>query len=200
TPAELWAEVAKATADYGLQLTEEGSAEPLHFGHPACTRFVPLLAVERPGEAPKLIQLIRPLPEDVKIVERFFASKMGGAAFRDDTGVEAAARAIGLVSSAPGWFLGPVRRWLKERAREELGTTLLGLGLDRLRGAVRIDSLTLTSHHFMAPAELQTELGKQRLAACVFRLPHKGDMVPMCQMNAAGQRDTFYQEIIEGGA
>ena len=48
--------------------------------------------------------------------------------------------------------------------------------------------------------ELQTDLGKERLAACVFRLPHKGDMVPMCQMNAAGQRDTFYQEIIEGGA
>ena len=200
SPAELWTEVGKATADFGLALPEEASAEPLHFGHPACTRFVPLLAVERKGEAPKLIQVIRPLPEDVAIVERFFSSKMGGAAFRDDTALEAAARAIGLLSSAPGWFLGPVRRWLATRTREELGTSLVSLGLDRLRGAVRIDGLTLTSHHFMAPAELQTDLGKQRLAACVFRLPHKGDMVPMCQMNAAGQRDTFYQEIIEGGA
>ncbi len=200
SPAELWAEVAQATADFGLALPEEASAGPLHFGHPACTRYVPLLAVERSGEAPRLIQMIRPVPEDLGIVERFFSREMSCSAFRDDTALEAAARTIGLVSRAPGWFLGPLRRWLRERVREELGTSLFQLGIDHLRGAVRIDALTLTSHHFMAPAELQTDLGKQRLAACVFRLPHKGDMVPMCQMNAAGQRDQFYQEIIEGGA
>ena len=47
----------------------------------------------------------------------------------------------------------------------------------------------------MSPDELRTDLGRERLAACVFRLPDKGEMVPMCQMNAAGVRDRFYAEI-----
>jgi hypothetical protein len=60
---------------------------------------------------------------------------------------------------------------------------------------VRIDGLTLTSHHFMSPAELATDLGRERLAACVFRLPAKGEMIPMCQVNAGGVRERFYAEI-----
>ncbi|HEV7668996.1 MAG TPA: radical SAM protein [Thermoanaerobaculia bacterium] len=199
TPVELWAEVSKATAEFGLPLTDEDSAEPLHFGHPACTRIVPMLAAERAGQPLRLIQVVRLNPEDVAIIERFYSSEFAGATFRDDTALELAARAFGVVSSAPGWFAGPVRKWLKAKIREELGTTPLGLAKDLLRGDIRLAPLTLTSHHFMGPAELQTDLGKQRLAACVFRLPHKGEMVSMCQMNAAGQRDAFYREIIEGG-
>ena len=198
SPTELWAEAGKATSELGLPLPEESSAKALHFGHPACSRLVPMLRVERRGHAPKLIQAIRPRPEDAEIVGRFYSSAMGGAAFRDDTKLEAAARAIGLFRSAPGWFLGPVRRWLGDRAREELGSSLLALGLGHLRGDVRVEALTLASHHFMSPAELATDLGRERLAACVFHLPQNGEMVSMCQMNAAGRRDAFYREMFEG--
>jgi hypothetical protein len=69
--------------------------------------------------------------------------------------------------------------------------------LDSLRGRVRV-GLTLTSHHFMSPAELRTEEGRQRLDAFVFRLPYKGGMVPMCRMNADGVRDQLYADIIDG--
>ena len=60
-----------------------------------------------------------------------------------------------------------------------------------------MDGVTLTSHHFMSPEELRTEVGQARSAACVFRLPHKGEMVPMCQMNAGGVREQVYAEITE---
>ena len=71
-------------------------------------------------------------------------------------------------------------------------SALLAAGL---AGRVRVDGLTLTSHHFMSPEELATDVGKARLDACVFRLPYRGEMVPMCRMNAGGVREELYAEI-----
>jgi hypothetical protein len=189
---ELWGEVGKATAEHGAELA---GPQPLHFGHPECTRFVPLLAIERPGEGPRLLQLVRDQPDDVEIVRQFFARGLGGVAFRDDRPLELLARGAGLVCSAPRWFFGPVRRWVDGRLREEAGTGFFALLAAALAGRARVDSLTLTSHHFMSPAETATELGQARLAACVFRLPHQGEMVPMCRMNAGGIREQVYGEI-----
>ena len=197
TADELWTEISHATSDFGLELPDRG-AEPMHFGHPACTRFVPVLALEKPGESPRLFQFIRNHPQDVAVMQEFFTRGLGGVAFRDDLPIEAVARAVGLFRAAPGWFLGPVRRWADSRLSGEAGTTLGRLFADALRGRVRVDGLTLTSHHFMSPAELRTEEGHQRLDACVFRLPYKGDMVPMCKMNADGVRGKLYADIIEG--
>ncbi|HEX5715441.1 MAG TPA: radical SAM protein [Thermoanaerobaculia bacterium] len=188
---ELWGEIGKATADFGLALEGTG---PMHFGHPECTRFVPLLVLERQEEL-RLVQFIRDRPEDVAIMQEFFDQGLGGVAFRDDLPIEALARGAGLIRRAPGWFFGPVRRWAAARIREEAGTSPGGLLLDIVRGKLRMDGFTLTSHHFMSAAELQTEVGQARLAACVFRLPYKGEMVPMCRMNAAGVREQFYASI-----
>ncbi len=194
--AELWTEIGHATAAFGLRLDSSG---PMHFGHPECTRFVPLLSLERPGDsAPRLFQLIRNREEDVAVMREFFDHGLGGVAFRDDRVLEKLARGAGLIRSAPGWFLGRVRRWADTRFREEAGTSLGRLLVDALRGRVRMDGFTLTSHHFMSPAELHTDVGRERLAACVFRLPYKGEMVPMCRMNADGVREQFYAEILDG--
>jgi hypothetical protein len=57
------------------------------------------------------------------------------------------------------------------------------------------DGLTLMSHHFMSPAEVDTDTGRARLAACVFKVPVHGEMVPMCAFNATGIREKFYAEI-----
>jgi len=197
TATDLWREVGRATSDFGLPLHGAG---PMHFGHTECTRFVPLLALERPGEEPRLFQGIRDEPEDVAVMSEFFAHGLGGMAFRDDLPLEKAARFLGMVRTAPGWMFGRVRRWIDARARAEAGMPLSRLVIDGLRGRLRIDGLTLTSHHFMSPQELQTPVGQDRLAACVFRLPYKGEMVPMCQMNADGVREQFYAEIMTGGA
>jgi MoaA/NifB/PqqE/SkfB family radical SAM enzyme len=192
TPQELWGEVAKATREYGLELH---GAEPMHFGHPDCTRFVPLIAVAKRGGPPKLIQLIRDHPDDVAMMEEFFDRGLSGTAFRDDLPLELAARGAGLVAGAPRWFFGPVRRWATARLRTEVGMSFGALLASSLAGRTRVDGFTLTSHHFMSPQELATETGQARLDACVFRLPYKGEMVPMCRMNAGGVREEMYATI-----
>ena len=88
-----------------------------------------------------------------------------------------------------------MRRWANGRLRAEARTSFFHLLAAALAGKVRVDGLTLTSHHFMSPAEIETEVGRARLAACVFRLPYQGEMVPMCRMNAGGVRERLYGEI-----
>jgi hypothetical protein len=197
TATDLWREVSRGTEDFGLPIDGAG---PMHFGHTECTRFVPLVALERPGEEPRLFRGIRNEPEDVAVMEEFFAHGLGGVAFRDDDPLEKTARFLGMVRTAPGWMLGRARRWIDARSRAEAGLPLSRLLFDGLTGRLRIDSFTLTSHHFMSPAEVRTPVGQERLAACVFRLPYQGRMVPMCQMNADGVRERFYAEILAGGA
>ncbi|HEU4889349.1 MAG TPA: radical SAM protein [Thermoanaerobaculia bacterium] len=190
TPEELWTEIAKATRVHGADFAD---AEPMHFGHPDCTRFIPLMALER-GGATRLVQLIRNDPDDIAVMQEFFAGD-GGAAFRDDRPLELLARGAGMIVRRPRWWFGRVRRWLDGRLRHDAGTSLLALTRDLLLRRVRLDGVTLTSHHFMSPAELATETGQARLDACVFRLPVNGEMVPMCRVNAGGVREAFYAEI-----
>lgn len=197
TAAELWAEIGKATAEVGAPIR---SAAPLHFGHPDCTRFVPLLAVEERVGKLKMMQLIRDDEDDKRLVDEYSLQGIAGAAFRDDLPVEMFARGTGMLMRSPRFFFGRARRWINERLRAELGTSFFPLLGRALAKRVRVDGLTLTSHHFMAPHELGTELGQARLAACVFRLPYNGEMVPMCQMNAGGVREQLYSEIIRGNA
>jgi hypothetical protein len=197
TADELWTEVSKGTADFGLTLQ---GASPMHFGHTECTRFVPLLTLERPDGDLRAYRFIRDEPEDVAIMSEFFARGLGGMAFRDDRPLEMVGRALGFARTDPRWLLGRVRRWAAGRFRTEAGTSLGRLLVDALQGQVRLGGFTLTSHHFMNPAELQTEVGQARLAACVFRLPYQGKMVPMCQMNADGVRERFYAGIMAGEA
>jgi MoaA/NifB/PqqE/SkfB family radical SAM enzyme len=192
TPRMLWQEVATAMRDFGHELPD---AAPMHFGHPDCTRFVPFLAVQERDQRPRLVQFIRDTPDDVAIMEEFFHKGLGGIAFRDDRPLEAIARGAGMLAREPRWFAGRVRRWLDARLRESLGTTFFPLLARGLAGRVRVDSVTLTSHHFMSPAELTTDLGRARLDACVFRIPYGDTMVPMCQVNAGGVRDRFYDEL-----
>jgi MoaA/NifB/PqqE/SkfB family radical SAM enzyme len=189
TPEELWREIARATRPHGADFPD---AEPMHFGHPDCTRFVPLMALRRDGRT-RLVQLIRNDPDDVAVMQEFFAGD-GGAAFRDDRPLELLARGAGMILRRPRWWLGRARRWLDGRLRADAGTSLSGLTRDLLLRRVRLDGVTLTSHHFMSPAELATGTGQARLAACVFRLPVNGEMVPMCQVNAGGVREEFYKE------
>jgi MoaA/NifB/PqqE/SkfB family radical SAM enzyme len=190
TPAELWREIENACAGYGVIFDD---AEPMHFGHPDCTRFVPLIAFERAGKT-RLMQLIRNEPDDVAVMQEFFAGD-GGAAFRDDRPFELIARGAGMLWRTPHWWFGRVRRWIDARLRQDADTSLPALVRDVLLRRVRVGGVTLTSHHFMSPADLATETGRARLDACVFRLPVNGEMLPMCQVNADGVREAFYKEL-----
>lgn len=194
---ELWREVGRGTSAFGLELRGRG---PILVGHGECTRVVPVLALERPGEETRLLWFLRDDPEDLAIMEEFLARGLGGPTFRDDRPAELVARLLGMLAAAPGWALGRARRWVGSRLRNDLGISPGRLVLDYCRGRLRIDGLTFTSHHFMSPEETRTPLGRERLAACAFRLPYKGEMVPMCKMNAEGGRERFYGEITDPGS
>jgi hypothetical protein len=194
TSEALWSEIARATERFGLHPDD---AEPIHFGHSACTRVLPVLAIVEQGRLTKLLPVIRKRSEDQKILSTYFNLGLGGITFRDDRLSERMARAFGTLFTAPDFFLGPVRGWINERIREELGRSPSRFLAQLASGALRVEALTLTSHHFMSPWELETDLGRERSAACVFRLPVHGDMVPMCQVNAGGVRERFYAELIK---
>jgi len=56
--------------------------------------------------------------------------------------------------------------------------------------------LMVVVHRFMEPGELQNELGRQRLEACVFKWPVDGEMVSMCEVNATN----LMRELSQRGA
>jgi hypothetical protein len=69
-------------------------------------------------------------------------------------------------------------------------------GLWRLfSGASKTTSLVLVSHHFMSKDELESPLGQERLAHCVFRVPINGQMLSMCEVNALGIRERYYEAL-----
>ncbi|PYQ63445.1 MAG: hypothetical protein DMF53_10175, partial [Acidobacteria bacterium] len=102
TATDLWREVSHGTEEFGLPLDDTG---PTHFGHTECTRFVPLVALQRGEEEPRLFRAIRNEPEDVAVMREFFAQGLGGVAFRDDGPLEKTARFLGMLRTAPGWML-----------------------------------------------------------------------------------------------
>lgn len=64
---------------------------------------------------------------------------------------------------------------------------------DIISGATRIRPLAIVSHHFMNHAELDTPLGRERLEHCVFHVPVADQLVSMCEVNATGIRDHYYE-------
>ncbi|PYQ22668.1 MAG: hypothetical protein DMF79_05480 [Acidobacteria bacterium] len=66
------------------------------------------------------------------------------------------------------------------------------------RGEARIHHFNIVSHHFMSREEILSPLGRERLDMCVFRLPVGGQLVSMCEVNALGTRDRYYEEIRAG--
>ena len=186
---DLWERIARGLAPYGFRMN---GRPPFLFGHPACTRLEALTVYQYGPGKPRVLQILRDgRPEDEEIVRQYFARGLGGVNFRDDSGFERACRILGIFLANPAWLMGPARRWFSSRIAA-LGTGIPGLLLDIIRRRVRMDGFTVTSHHFMSRDEIDTPKGRERLAACVFRVPIDGRMVAMCEVNAAGGRETVY--------
>ncbi len=120
---------------------------------------------------------------------------IGGLTFRLDAPASSRIRALSLVARH-GVVLaregGPL---LQSFLRRVFGARpWVGL-LRALRAGARVHYLNLVSHHFMGPAELQTERGQERCAHCAFKVPIDGELVSMCEANAGGRRDAFYQRL-----
>jgi hypothetical protein len=180
----LWDRVAEG-------LGVDGGAERMArmgvwFGHRACNRMVNGVVVRAPGGPPRY----HPLRDaddalDVRVVDGFLR-RFGGVSFRLDRPAELAARCAGIARAAPGFVfghLGPfARHWLR---RVGAGSATRGLWQLATKRATATP-LVVVSHHFMSREEIETPLGRERLAHCVFQVPVDGELVSMCEVNALG--------------
>jgi hypothetical protein len=175
-PDELWSRIAEGAGDPALSRGEGW------LGHPACSRFVQGLAVDRPQGA-VLVPLYR---RDDATEMRFLAElldRLGGTSFRLDTRGRAIRRAANLLQQHAGFLVAHGLPYLWRLARRV--------------GTRRARYFCIVSHHFMNAAEIATPLGEERLSACVFRVPIDGRLEPMCAVNALGMRTRFYQSTDE---
>jgi hypothetical protein len=167
-------------------------------GHSACNRFVHGLVARRPDAEP----VFHPVrqegdPTDERVVDGFL-KRFGGVSFRLDSRSEVAARMLGIAAHAPGFVarnLGPFAlHWLR---RLDPGHPVRALR-DLARNRLEVNGLAIVSHHFMSRAEIESPLGQERLSQCVFHVPVGDRLVSMCEVNALGVRDAYYEEIAAG--
>ncbi len=166
-------------------LGHELNRHAMVFGHPACHIIAPLVLVNA-GDPLLVLETARAGKRwDRTFLERLM-NAIGGYTVRGKSRV---ANLIGIVSLlarqprllAESLFYGPYRLW---GVRRWIPRVLVAL----VRGRLRIQPLAVIVHKFMSPDELETPLGRERLAACTFQLPVDGRIVPMCQMNGTSLR------------
>lgn len=172
TPDELWQRIAEGAGDPELRRGEA------FLGHPDCSRFVQGLAVRR-GERVALVPLYRrDRPDEMRFL-RELLDRLGGTSFRLDGRGRALLRAGRMLARHAGFLAREVMPYLWRLARRA--------------GTTRAHYFCIVSHHFMSAAEAATVVGRERLSACVFRVPIDGRLEPMCAVNALGLRESFYR-------
>lgn len=197
----LWGEIARGVyGDASPASVQRLARGQKWLGHPACNRFVHGIVSRRDREPPRF----HPVREhddarDAMVVDGFLR-RFGGVSFRRDSRASALARAAGMACRAP-WFVlrhavPYAMHWLRRLDPASPWRALGGLFSGRLRTA----GLLFVSHHFMSRSQLESPLGRERVAQCVFHVPVNGRLVSMCEVNATGVREEVYATLSRGRA
>jgi len=170
----------------------------MHFGHPECNITVPIVVLRR-GEERLVVEAVRAnRPWDRRLFGRLiraYAAPIETA----DRKLAAAGQLLAPLLLRPHLALelvlyGGYRLW------PLLGPIARLLG-DALRGRrVAVRPLLLVVHKFMSAEELRTPLGRERLAACTFKVPVEGELVSMCEVNATDIRERLNARLVPHGA
>lgn len=165
------------------------------FGHEACNRMVNGFVVNHIG-SPPAFHALRDADEpiDARAVDGFL-ERFGGVSFRLDNRAAMLARAAGLLRAAPKFFAGILPPFAAHWLRRIGGGSAVRGAWRMLTGSTQVSSLVLVSHHFMSAEEITTPLGQARLSHCVFRVPINGELVSMCEVNALGIRERYYEAL-----
>jgi len=169
--------------------------QQLAFGHTDCSRVVMGIVRHARGRAPRWLAARDTTRVDDERALIAFYDRWGGLSFRADSRGAALARGLGVLAGSPGLFArhGPrfTLSWLRRLGDGSAIRALCELASAR----TRLRPLAIVSHHFMDRGELATPLGRERVDACVFRVPLDGRMVSMCEVNALGLRERYYEGL-----
>jgi hypothetical protein len=195
---ELWREAARGLHGPGSDLDFLLRGQ-MWLGHPGCNRYVHGFMLERPGApAPEFHPLrVEGEPRDERAIAGYL-ERFGGASFRRDAPFEARTRFAAMLLRAPGFWAGEVVPYFWGQLQRMAPGRPLALAADILRGRARLHHFNVVSHHFMSREQIESAEGRERLDLCVFRLPVNGELVSMCEVNALGVRDRYYEDLQHG--
>ena len=176
-------------------LGREANDHPWLFGHPRCNQFA-FFFVVRTGARRDLVEIVR---RGSRLDRWFFRRiNLGGLAGYTSNAMpraEANARLLGRLARHPRlWLEVPFFVLVRALGEWRLGLRALG---SLLRGRLpRIHPFAVVVHHFMDEDRLDTDEGRERLDACVFRVPVDGAMVPMCAFNGRRMRAEMLARLV----
>jgi radical SAM family protein len=167
-------------------------------GHPDCNRYTPGTVASEQGKDPRYVTLHdKDDPRNDGSLLKFM-EHWGGLQLRSgETGLEIAARLLGMMLHKPWLWLTGFPPYLYNLMRRFDPEHPMRFAWRLLRGRVRMNHLSIISHHFMSRKTIETPVGQERLALCIFKLPVHGKMISMCETNALGAREAFYEEMRE---
>jgi hypothetical protein len=182
----IWAQICKGL---GRQLNRHAMC----FGHPECSTVCPVIVVSF-GQRHEFIETAR---AHKRWDQRFFTkilSKCGGFNSVHSDLVQTSLKLVSLLIRNPDIllelpFYGLYRLWGIRSWFFSFIVSVLSLR------PIRIRPLAIVVHKFMSETELTTPLGKERLRACVFKVPVDGCMVSMCELNATSLRKELNRSL-----
>lgn len=193
----LWRKVAEGIDGEGAD-PERILRGQMWLGHSACNRYVPGYVVRDEGRPLRFEPARREGdPLDERVFDEFWR-RMGGLTFRNDGTAEAIARAASTFARTFDIF-AKWGIWYWGNLLHRFAPDGPAAFLSRIaRRRARVNGLLLVSHHFMSDGEVDSALGRERLASCVFHVPVNGELVSMCEVNTTGIRDAYYEDLRAG--
>lgn len=185
------AELVWGTLEQALGM--ELNPHAFQFGHRSCNRIALVLAVET-GKEVHYLQAVRPNHSMDSTFLSAFLKDFGGVDINDRPLLQVIAPLLGVALHKPVWFwrMGAYafkRTWQERRYWFSCLSALL-------KGRLRLRPFGIVVHTFMSEDELKSDLGRERLAACTFKVAVDGRMVSMCEMNATPLRESTYSQTL----
>ncbi len=170
---------------------------PAEFGHPDCTWFALVLMFDF-GDKRALLPAVRLDRDSDRHMMVGLLSALGGVNLNDQKLSTAVARILGMMLRSPLLLLRAAGYALRRSwdERRWIPATLWAA----LRFKLRLRPTAFVVHNFMDRTTLETELGRERVAACAFKLPVNGKMISMCEMNGTELREQTYRVASEPAA
>lgn len=180
------------------RLVCRGAGQPLHrdalrFGHRECNITVPVLILHT-GADRHIVEVVRQHRRWDRRIMRRALREFAPQVQVDDRLARTVLR-LGMRLLTRPLTLVEVTAYAVYRASAE-SRALRSMLAALLRGRrLRLRPQMVVVHKFMGADEIDTDLGRERLQACVFRVPVDGQMVSMCQVNAGDIRRTLNDRL-----